>query len=675
MTEYDPQNMAHNVGIAVGSSEVFKAVVAKVRFSYWVGPHKLHDGPSPYPHKHFPYAFFWGFREDRTRVPYGYVRGLIFQQDSLNSGTALMRWGLAAYRVERTEDVLDMPDAMFRRQVGKRNADIKLKSAGLSKNGARFEIKRDIQLTEQQHQLMNDCRAVFEQISAAPAAFSGQRGTASSGVQERTQLEQANQALGTIMDNFREGRRMIGEMLMSMIVQELGEREKVVVIEGDAVKKDRTVTLNRLEKDESGYTYLSNDVQRTLLQVQLEEVPSTAGYRSQQLYAFQEVIKTMPPQFQQAAFPYMVALMDTPYKREIVEALRAVGAQETPEQVEQRIKQEVQDALVKAGHDLKARELDIKERLTEAQIKDIVAAAVLKGVQAAFSAMQGGVQVAQMPMIAPIADVIMQGAGYQKPSPGGDEQRDSYKAKAEDAEARAEEARRQLSELQEQAQARADAGKPPTQQDQLVQKAQEAIDKGVDPSIFGDYGEEDLAKGFYELSRRSSEQMRAEVKAELMQELRAEIAPLLQRQQQDAASAHMNAILQVHPDLSSVLESTEFAGWVGKQPSYVQAAMSAVLDKGSSAQVVELLDSYKAATTQQSQKTSQATTPQAAAQKVLEQLKPPVPSSPSDIPGGRSGAGTLAERLQSMSEVDVFNAVNSGEITEEQLNRYLSRKS
>lgn len=419
VVEYDPKNMAHNVGLAIGSSEAFKAVVAKVRLSYWLGPYKLHDGPSPHPHVHFPYAFFWGFREDRTRVPYGYVRGLIYQQDSLNSGTALMRWGLAAYRVERTEDVLDMPDAVFRRQVGKRNADIKLKSAGLNKPGARFEIKRDVQLTEQQHQLMNDCRAVFDQISAAPASFTGQRGSATSGLQERTQLEQANQALGMIMDNFRAGRRMIGEMLLSMITKDLGEREKVVIIEGDAVKADRTVTLNHLETDEAGYTYLSNDVQRTLLQVSLDDVPSTAGYRAQQLYAFQEVIKTMPPQFQQAAFPYMVALMDTPYKREIVEALRAVGAQETPEQVDQRIKQAVQDALVKAGNDLKARELDIKERLTDAQIKDVVAAAMLKGVQAAFSAMQGGAQVAQMPMIAPIADAIMQGAGH-KNLPGDD---------------------------------------------------------------------------------------------------------------------------------------------------------------------------------------------------------------------------------------------------------------
>ena len=64
-----------------------------------------------------------------------------------------------------------------------------------------------------------------------------------------------------------------------------------------------------------------------------------------------------------------------------------------------------------------------------------------------------------------------------------------------------------------------------------------------------------------------------------------------------------------------------------------------------------------------------------AAQKVVDQLKAPVPNSPSDIPGGRTGAGTLAERLEGMNEVALFNALNSGEITEQQLNQFLSRKS
>lgn len=421
VVEYDAGNQVHNYGLATGMTKAFKAVVAKVRRSYWLGPHKLHDSPTPYPHSHFPYVIFWGFREDSTRVPYGYVRGLIYQQDSLNSGTALMRWGLSAYRVENTKGATQMPDAVLRRTIGRRNAHVVLDQEHMAKPGARFEVKRDVQLTEQQHQLMNDCRAVFEQLSAAPAAFTGQRGNATSGLQERTQLEQANQALGEIMGNFRRARTLMGEMLLSMIVQDLGAKEKTVIIEGDAVTEDRSVVLNKIETDPAGYTYLSNDVQRTLLKVQLEDVPSTPGYRSQQLYAMQEVIKTMPPQFQQAAMPYMVALMDTPYKREIIEALRAAGSQESPEQVEQRIQQEVQAALSKAGHDLKARELEMKERLTDAQIKKVMADAVQVGVQAAFSAMQGGAQVAMNPAIAPIADAIMQGAGYQKPNPGGDD--------------------------------------------------------------------------------------------------------------------------------------------------------------------------------------------------------------------------------------------------------------
>lgn len=44
--------------------------------------------------------------------------------------------------------------------------------------------------------------------------------------------------------------------------------------------------------------------------------------------------------------------------------------------------------------------------------------AVQIGVQTAFSAMSTGVQVAQMPMIAPVADKVMQANGW-RPAPGG----------------------------------------------------------------------------------------------------------------------------------------------------------------------------------------------------------------------------------------------------------------
>ncbi|QOF76075.1 hypothetical protein [Variovorax sp. 38R] len=423
VVEYDEKNPMHNYSLARGLVRPQRSVVARVRRSFWLGPHCLHDGPSPYTHRHFPYVPFWGFREDSTRVPYGLVRGMIFQQDRLNSGTAAMTWGMTAYRVERTGGVVDMTDEQLRRQVGRRNADIKLNAAAMMQPGARFEVKRDVQLTDQQLQMLADARMALERVSpAAAGAFSGRRGTATSGVQEETQVEQANQSLAHLMDNFRAARTQVGELLMSMIVEDMGREPHTVVVEGDAVTPDRVIHINKPEMDPAtGAPYLSNDLQRMRLKVGLEDVPSTATYRGQQLRAMSEAVKSLPPQFQAAAMPFLASLMDVPFKRDLVEALRAAGQQESPEQIEQRVNEAVQQALAKAGNELKARELDMKEARNDAEIKKIMAQAVQIGVQAAFSAMQGGAQVATMPMVAPIADNIMQGAGYKRPNPGGDD--------------------------------------------------------------------------------------------------------------------------------------------------------------------------------------------------------------------------------------------------------------
>lgn len=421
VVEYDEANPAHVHAVANGLVEYRRAVVARVRRSYWLGPHVLFDGPTPYSHRYFPYAPFWGFREESTRVPFGYIRNMLYQQDTLNSGNSRLRWGMSAYRVERTKGAVAMSDDQFRRTVGRLDADIVLDPAAMVAGGI-FKVERDFQMNQQQLDMLANARQAIERVNpAAAGAFSGRRGTATSGIQEQTQVEQANQSLAHMMGNFKRGRTLVGEMLMAMIVQDMGKEESTVVIEGDAITPERTIIINHPETDAAGYPYLSNDLQRTRLMVGLEDVPSSPTYRGQQLNVLSEVVKSMPPQFQAVVMPLMASLMDLPFKNQLVEALQQAGAQETPEQVEQRIQQAVQDALAKAGNDLKARELDMKEKLTDAQIQKLVREAVLVGVQSAFSSMQAGAQVAQMPMIAPIADAIMQGQGYQKPTPGGDD--------------------------------------------------------------------------------------------------------------------------------------------------------------------------------------------------------------------------------------------------------------
>lgn len=420
VVEFDESNLQHAIAVASGTAEVTQATIARVRRAYWLGPHKLHDGPTPYAHHHFPYVPFFGFIEDATGIPYGYVRSMKYAQDSLNSGLSKLRWGMSVVRAERTKGAVAMTDSQFRKQIARPDADIVLDAAHMQQPGARFEIKRDYQLTDQHYQMLNDNRASIERVSNITAGFTGRSGTATSGLQEQTQVEQSNQSLASIMDNFRDARSQVGELLMSMIIRDIGEKETEVVIEGDAITADRTVTLNAPETDPAtGMAYLSNDINRTRLMVSLEDVPSTNSYRSQQLQALTEAIKPLPAEYLSAAIPFLTQLMDVPFKRDLVEAFRAVGQTPTPEQIEQQTQQAVQQALKDAGNELKERELQIKERKADSEMKNLDAKAVQIGVQAAFAAMQAGAQVAQMPMIAPIADEVMKGAGYQRPNPMG----------------------------------------------------------------------------------------------------------------------------------------------------------------------------------------------------------------------------------------------------------------
>ncbi len=421
VVEYDSSNMNHDIAIFQGMAHVELANISKVRRSYWLGPHLLFDGPTPYSHHYFPYVPFWGAREDNTNIPYGFVRRMKFSQDSINSGISKLRWGMSVTRVERTKGAVDMTDEQLRRQVARPDADIVLNANHMAKNGARFEVKRDFELSQQHFQLINDNRAAIERVSNITSGFQGKKGNATSGKQEQLQIEQSNQTLMKIMDNFREARTLIGEMLLSMIVEDMGTREQTVIIEGDAIREDRTVVINKPEVDEMGYPYVSNDVQRIRLKVVLDDVPSSTTFREQQLNALSEITKSLSAEIQTAVLPYVMALTDIPFKKDIIESIREATQAQTPEQIEQQIQEAVKQALAQAGNDIKLRELELKERKAGSEIKEIDARSVEIGVKAAYAAMQAGAQVAQIPQIAPIADEIMKGAGYKQPNPMGDD--------------------------------------------------------------------------------------------------------------------------------------------------------------------------------------------------------------------------------------------------------------
>ena len=420
VVEYDADNPSHIAAVAYGKAKILKANVSKVRRSYWLGRHCLYDGESPYKHSHFPYVPFIGFKENSSGVPFGYVRDMRFPQDSLNSGISKLRWAMSVVRVERTKGAVDMTDAQLRKQIAKPNSDIVLNHQHMAQQGSRFEVHRDYQLTDQHYQMLQDNRASIVAVSDITQGFMGKAGNATSGRQEQMQIEQSNQSLAVIMDNFRQARTLIGEQLMALIIEDMGNDEQAVIIAGDAITPARKVVVNKPEVDpDTGMVYLSNDIQRTALSVSLEDVPSTNAYRGQQLNAMSEAVKSLPPQYQAAVLPFMMSLMDIPKKEQVIEAVKQAQQQQTPEQIQQQIDQAVQDALLKANIDIKNKEFELKQLVAQSDIKLAEAKAVQTGVASAYSAMQAGAQVAQIPQIAPVADEIMKSAGYRVPNPMG----------------------------------------------------------------------------------------------------------------------------------------------------------------------------------------------------------------------------------------------------------------
>lgn len=197
-----------------------------------------------------------------------------------------------------------------------------------------------------------------------------------------------------------------------------------------------------------------------------------------------------------------------------------------------------------------------------------------------------------------------------------------------------------LQQAQAEAQARADAGKAPTQADQNLAAAKSLVDGGADASLFGSFSEDDIAAG---INKLVADQVAARVEAALAPQREAQA----REQAVTAEQVHAQKILDAHKDAFEVAESKEFASWKSGQPGYMQAAIDRTLQAGTAQDVIDLLGQFKqfhagmagAAT---------ADPTAAAVAKALADAKTEPPVSLSSLPGA-APAGTEAERAVALA--------------------------
>jgi hypothetical protein len=368
--EFDRKSQSQVQALAGGIAQLQEAVFPKLRLAWFAGPHKLADVPTPYRHNRIPYVPFWGKREDLTGVPYGLVRSMRSMQDEINARNSKLIALLASKRITMTDGVaLDEPDVV-RREASKPNAVHVLDAAKLQQGGV-FKVETDFALSQQQYQALVDKRTQLKNVAGVYPSFEGANSNANSGIAIQSLVEQSTQTLSDINDNYRFGRAGVGELLLDLIIEDMGHSPEEVEVEVPG-KQPKIVRLNEEIPIDPGVTGISNSVQQARLKVALADVPSTASYRTQRLMMLTELTKSLPPQIQALVIDFVMASTDLPERDAIIERLRTKlglddGQQQgqipqTPEQLQQFVAQHVQQALEQAGVVERMKKLSIEDR-------------------------------------------------------------------------------------------------------------------------------------------------------------------------------------------------------------------------------------------------------------------------------------------------------------------------
>lgn len=343
--EFDPKNPMHRMAVEAGMVAPEDAVYRRMNLSIWAGPHRLYDGKAQ--KKRMPYVPFWGYREDLTNVPYGLIRSMISPQDEINARRRKLMNLLSAKRIIADSDALDTRVNAFSdviEEIARPDSVVVLNPQ--RKNANAFEVQTELNLGEQQFQIMQESKEALQQAAGVYQAMLGSDSSATSGLAINSLVEQGTTTLAEINDNYRYSRRMVGEMLVDMIRDDMvGKPVQVIVGEG---KRKRTIVLNQKVLDQNGIPTVINDVSRSEVKVALEDVPSTPAYRAQQMTMLTQVMSSLPDQAKLLLTPSFIEMSELPNRNEVSEQLRSMLGMSAPGDEEDPEKQQMMQQLQQA---------------------------------------------------------------------------------------------------------------------------------------------------------------------------------------------------------------------------------------------------------------------------------------------------------------------------------------
>ena len=344
---YDRKDPRHVEAVSRGLVKVSKAITMQVRMALYAGPHRLLDiGTTK---RNFPYIPFFAFRDDQDLSPYGLIEGMISPQDEYNERRLRIQWMLKAKQIQVDSDALDSeyntlssladsimrPDLMVVTNPNRRNA-----------NG--IKIGNDMSLQREQFEVMQDSKQLIQDTAGRYSSQLGNRPSGVvSGIANSLLIEQGEQAMGEMNDNYAFARRQVFEALMQEIVQDHLSKNLSVMV--GAGKTKRVIVLNSWDP-QTGQPV--NQVKDSDVKVAMSEVPSTPAYRQQTQANVATIIQALGNNTQAVAVlaPVFIESSNLQNRQQVADDLRKLaglpiaGDKQAQEKLDAQIEQNNQAA-------------------------------------------------------------------------------------------------------------------------------------------------------------------------------------------------------------------------------------------------------------------------------------------------------------------------------------------
>lgn len=284
---YNAKDPRHVEAVSRGLVKITKGITSQVRRALYAGPHRLLDEATT--KRHFPYVPFFAFRDDEDGSPYGLIDGMIAPQDEYNERRLRVQWMLKARQVEMDSDALateyntidDIAANIMRPDF------VAITNPNRQNRGhAAIKIRNDLSMQREQFEVMADSK---ELIQATAGRYTNQLGSAQvqSGIANSLLIEQGEQSMGEMNDNYAYARRIGFELAVDEILEDLkGERMQVPVGTG---KTRRVIVLN----DWTPEGMPVNQVADAHIKTALAEVPNTPAYRQQSQQQLAQIIQAL----------------------------------------------------------------------------------------------------------------------------------------------------------------------------------------------------------------------------------------------------------------------------------------------------------------------------------------------------------------------------------------------